>query len=423
MGRLLLPLVARARTLSAAAAPTPNCVTGRLPGRDVIEGRFSLAVRGRGTFRNTPGIHNARRTYCPSAVESGPTLPATSLPVAWSCERQRRPRTRREGRARVTPDGILAMARGFQATRVLLSAVELDLFGHLAGGPLTAPQVAERAGTDARATELLLNALVALGLLGKQGQGFANTPAAGEALVPDAPGSVVPAVQHANRLWDHWSTLSEVLRTGEPADVPERFPDATEVFILAMHVFARQRAAAVVELVDLRGVRRLLDLGGGPGTYACAFARRRPGLEVVLFDRPPVVPIAQRVTASECPGGQIRTVPGDFLSDHLGSGFDLIWASAIIHMLRPEQNRMLFTRCYAALSPGGRLVIQDGIMDESKTHPPDAALFAINMLINTEGGASWSEPEVREWLTGCGFVGVERTDTPTGSALMSGRKA
>jgi len=321
-----------------------------------------------------------------------------------------------------SPERVFGIARGFWQARVLITAVEHDLFTLVARGAETAEQIAEAADTDARATELLLNALVGLALLEKRNGRYSNTPEAQQFLVADSETFVGGAFGHYNCIWDTWSHLDEVVRTGEPAPRSERFPDATERFMTAMARFSRSRTARVLDLIALDGVKRLLDLGGGPGQYACEFARRDSSLEAVVFDRPQVVPIAERGIAAAGLSDRVTAMAGDFLVDDIGHHYDLIFGSAIIHSCSPDENELLFAKCHEALNDGGRLVIQDFILDESKTSPPDAALFAVNMLVNTKRGASWSEPEVREWLERAGFSAVERVDTDVGTTLMIGIK-
>lgn len=320
----------------------------------------------------------------------------------------------------LTSDRILEIARGYWPARVILTAAELDIFDHLGDEPRTSDEVAAAAGTDPRATELLLNALTALGLLTKaQGQ-FANTRAANEYLFGSSPRSLWGPLHHNLYLWKRWSTLTEVMRTGEPV-WRERPPEATESFIMAMHRFAQDRATTVLDHLELQGVYRVLDLGGGPGTYACEFARRSPTVRVTLMDLPDVIPIAQRVIAGDGLSDRIETRVGDYLADDYGEGYNLAFLSAIIHSNSPEEIGMLFRKTHAALAPGGRIVVQDFLMEDDKTTPLSGAIFAINMLVGTPGGATYSESEVRQWLAEAGFSEIERINTGLDASLMVGR--
>jgi len=318
-------------------------------------------------------------------------------------------------------DDMWNTVRAFWPARILLTAVELDIFAIIGEGRSSTGEVAKSARTDRRATELLLNALVAMGYLKKEGKRYENGEVARLHLVKGLPGYLGGALNHSNYLWMTWSHLTEVVRSGKPAE-EEGPAGATEHFIMAMHARAREDAGSIARMIDFTGVRKMLDLGGGPGTYAIEFARRNAGLEAVVFDRVDVVPIAQGIVAEAGIEGQVETMAGNFLKDDIGSGYDLVLVSAIIHSYGPRQNRLILGKVYEALNPGGQVVIRDFIMDERKTEPASGALFAINMLVNTDEGATWSEGEVREWLEGCGFGDITRKDDGSGSPLIIATK-
>jgi len=216
-----------------------------------------------------------------------------------------------------------------------------------------------------------------------------------------------------------------VVRTGRPADlaeINERGPEWIESFLGAMAVFSRARAPQVGAAIGLSGVRRMLDVGGGPGTYDIAFARAEPGLSAVVFDLPNAIHIAERNIAAAGLSDRITTQAGDLRTDEFGSGFDLVFVSAIVHMLSCDENADLVRRCAVALAPGGRLVIQDHIMSEERTSPVPGAIFAINMLVGTEGGSTYTEGEMRAWMEGAGLEGVRRIDLPGPNGLMVGTR-
>ncbi|NLC58422.1 MAG: methyltransferase domain-containing protein [Armatimonadetes bacterium] len=325
-----------------------------------------------------------------------------------------------------TPQAIMEMARGFQESRMLLSAAELDVFTHLAGGRHGAAELAQAIGADARALAALLDALVALGVLEKDRDGtYGNTPTTAQLLVRDAPGSMLAALAHSAHMWERWSALTDVVRSGRPAALPEvnqRGSEWLESFLGAMDVFAREAAPQVAAAVGLSGVRRMLDVGGGAASYAIAFAQAEPELTAVVFDLPNVVPIAQRHIRRAGLEARLTTQAGDYRTDTFGSGFDLALLSAIVHSNSFEENADLVRRCYDALVPGGRLVIRDFIMSPDRTQPAPGALFAINMLVSTEGGGTYTEAEMRAWLETAGFREIQRIDLPGMNALMIGRR-
>lgn len=307
-------------------------------------------------------------------------------------------------------DELMDTMRDFQESRVLLAAVELDLFTAVGEGG-TAGEVAARLGTHPRATEMLLNALVAIGALTKSGGVFRNTAETARFLVAGSPENQRPALMHTVHVWKAWTTLTDCVRAGTavlPPGVEARDEQWTQAFIAAMHRNAMSAAPALVEAVGAKGVRRLLDIGGGSGAYSIAFAQANPELRAEVLDLAAVVPIAQKHIREAGLEGRVTTRVGDLLRDEFGEGYDLILLSAICHMPSPEENHDLLRRCRRALAPGGRIVIRDFILEPDKTAPKAAALFALNMLVNTRAGSTYSEGEYRAWLGEAGFDGIRR---------------
>jgi ubiquinone/menaquinone biosynthesis C-methylase UbiE len=269
-----------------------------------------------------------------------------------------------------------------------------------------------------------MNALCAIGLLVKAEGRFSNTPPAGRFLVQGAP-DFLAALPHTAHLWDTWSTLTQAVRQGRSVmsrPVKAHGAEWLRAFIAAMHWRATRHAPQVVAALDLTGVSRVLDVGGGSGAYAMAFARARGDIEVVVFDLPGVVPLAEEYIRGEGLAPRVRAVAGDFEADPLGDGFDLAFLSAILHGNSPAQNRALLRKAAEALNPRGQLVVQDFIMAEDRTAPPFGALFALNMLVGTQAGDTYTESEVRGWMEEAGIGDVVRRDTAW-SSLMIGRKA
>lgn len=323
-------------------------------------------------------------------------------------------------------DTLSAQARAFQESRVLLTAIELDVFTAVGKGA-TAAAVARRCGTHPRSTEMLLNALTAIGGLRKRGGRFYNTPRTAKLFVAGSPSCERDAWMHTVHLWDRWSNLTECVRQGAPRgrrEAADRGAAWLESFIAAMHRNAQTMAPMVAKAVGLSGVRRMLDVGGGSGAYAIAFAKASRTLQADVLDLPPVLPIAERHIREAGLPGRVRTRPGDLRSGALGENYDLILLSAICHMLTPEENQDLLRRCFAALAPGGRVVIRDFVLNPDKTSPRAAALFSLNMLVGTAGGASYSAPEYRAWLARAGFARIRCIAMPDpSSGLVLGTRA
>lgn len=318
---------------------------------------------------------------------------------------------------------LMQTMQGFQESRILLTAIELDIFTAVGQGA-TAAQAASRIGTNARATETLLNALAAVGALTKKNGAFHNTPDSRRYLVAGSPDNRRPALMHTVDMWRAWAALTECVRNGAavlPPKLEERDQQWTENFIAAMHRGAEGTAGRVVRAVGVAGVRRMLDIGGGSGAYSIAFAKANPRLRAEVLDLASVVPIAQKHIDAAGLADRVITRVGDLRSDDFGRDYDLILLSAICHMLSPEENQDLFRRCRQALAAGGRLVIRDFILEPDKTAPRFAAVFAINMLVGTERGSTYTEAEYAAWLAAAGFPEPTRLD-PSGDLIVAARR-
>jgi SAM-dependent methyltransferase len=153
-----------------------------------------------------------------------------------------------------------------------------------------------------------------------------------------------------------------------------------------------------------------------------AFARARRGITAVVFDLPDVVPLTRGYIQAEGLSAEVETTAGDYLRDPIGTGYDLVFMSAVIHSNSPDENRLLFRKAAEALVPGGRLVVVDFLMEEDRSGPPQAALFALNMLVGTPAGDTYTESEVRSWMAEAGFRDMRRIDSATGTNLVIGTK-
>jgi predicted O-methyltransferase YrrM len=322
------------------------------------------------------------------------------------------------------PDDLTRMIRGYQESRIVLTAIELDLFTAVGDGA-TAEAVAKRCGTDRRATELLLNALVSLSLVRLGGGRYTNAPATAQFLVAGSPDDARIAMRHNLSLWNTWSSLTDAVREGHTAlraEMRSRDDDWTVPFIAAMHRGAAVRAPLVVAALGASPIRRMLDVGGGSGAYAIAFAQAHPALSAVVLDLPTVLPIAANHIGDAGLSKRIATRAGDLRADDLGRDFDLVFLSSICHMLGPDGNRDLLARCARALAPGGRVVIQDFILEPDRAAPRQAVLFAINMLVGTEAGSTYTEEEYASWMTTAGLSAVQRIRLKGPADLMVGTR-
>ncbi|NOY89044.1 MAG: methyltransferase domain-containing protein [FCB group bacterium] len=320
------------------------------------------------------------------------------------------------------PDDLLQLIRSFQESRIILTAIELDIFSHIKK-EATSKQVSQEINTDYRATEMLLNALTALKLLKKKGDIYSCSEVAEQYLTEGGSDDSRLSLMHSVHSWHNWSHLTECVREGtsvtyQKMDIHDE--DWVQAFIAAMDKHAKTRAHQVVNVVGTDGINKMLDIGGGSGAYSIAFASANPHLQVDIFDLPKVIPIAKRHIEKAGLTEQIKTRVGDMHKDDFGTGYDLIFISAICHMNSPQQNLELLQKSFEALNPQGKVVIQDFILNADKTSPQVAAIFSLNMLVVTQAGASYSDVEYRQWLEKTGFTSISRIPLAGPTDLMIG---
>jgi 2-polyprenyl-3-methyl-5-hydroxy-6-metoxy-1,4-benzoquinol methylase len=323
-----------------------------------------------------------------------------------------------------TEEELIQLGRVFQRSRILLTAYELGIFTELGDQQKSAADVAAARSTDPRATDRLMNALVVLGLLEKKDGLFANTSLARAHLVAGQPGYFTQFA-HTNSLWDRWSTLTAAVRNGGTVSRPivgDCGDDRRTAFITAMHHFGRDRAKAVADALDVTNVLRILDVGGASGVYTMELLRKNPEASGAVFDRPEVIPMTRQYIEEAGMTERLSLFPGDFLTTDFGDGYDMVLLFSIVHMLSPDDSRKLVTKCVNALNPGGQLIIKEFVVEDDRTGPPDAVLFALNMLVGTEQGDSYTEAELFDWMKQAGLSRLSRIEPLPGNSLLIGHR-
>jgi len=309
---------------------------------------------------------------------------------------------------RWSPDEILEMARAFQPACVLAAAAELDIFSALAARPTTDKSLASKLGADIRATTILLDALTTLRFLTKSADKYIVPLYIARMLTEESPDNILPALRHQANGLRRWNQLARITQTGKPAkckpSIHGRAADEA-AFIGAMDNFSAPFAESIVKRLK-PDFKHLLDIGGASGTWTIAFLRALPGARATLFDLPSVIPLARRRIAKAGLSDRVTFVAGDYYCDRLPSGADFAWLSAIAHQNSRRQNRALFRKIYSALQNGGALVVRDVVMEPSRTKPLAGAMFAVNMLVATKGGGTYTFDEFREDLADAGFAQV-----------------
>jgi len=308
-----------------------------------------------------------------------------------------------------TADDLAELARAFQAPSILIAAAELDVFSALHCVPATSNELASRIHSDPRATTVLLDALAAMALLAKSGGVYTVPADLAGMLTETGATSILGILRHQGNCMRRWGQLAKVVLTGNAVYDMESVRGAagdTESFIRAMHEISGPLAPGLIESLGPLQFSHLLDIGGASGTWTRAFLQRYPGAKATIFDLPEVIPLAAGVIHAPGMEGRIRLVAGDYLTDDLPGGADLAWVSAIVHQNSREQNRALFLKVFAALLPGGSVLVREVLVDESRTAPVSGAFFAVNMLVGTPRGGTFTFSELRDDLAAAGFVDI-----------------
>ncbi len=314
----------------------------------------------------------------------------------------------------------LSLAEIFQLgyyweTKILLTAVKLDLFSVLAEKQLTAVEIAQRIRGDERALGLLMNALVAMRVLTKEDDRFANTEVARTHLVKASPQYVGHLLLLHDAEWDNWGKLEETVRTGRAPVTRHLFESDPELgtnVLSVLHRIGQQSGPALAKRLELGGAKTLLDLGGGAGTNAIAFCQVYPDLIATVFDLPQTLKTTERTVKEAGLEGRITLFPGDFNRDPLGGPYDVALMSDILHYQDSKANAALVGKTFVHLNAGGRLIIKDRFLDESGTSPAWTTAFAVHILVNTERGRCYRVADAQCWMAEAGFrsiVELERT--------------
>jgi SAM-dependent methyltransferase len=315
------------------------------------------------------------------------------------------------------PALLMQLALAYRASAVLFAASELDVFSALSQGSLGAAALAERLGVRPEPLRLVLEMCVSSGILARDGTRYQNSPTSAAFLVKGRPAYIGDGLRYASDLYPAWGGLVGTVRTGVPAMPPETILGddkvKTRAFVMAMHARARGIGSVLPGDVDLTGRRRLLDVGGGPGTYSMALVRQTPGLTATVLDRPGVLEVTREIVEREGLAGRVSLLPADYLVTPFGSGYDVALLSGMMHRETPDGARLLLRKTFDALDPGGLVVVSDVFFDnDDKNSPSFAASFALNMMLTSEHGSAHAKTEMSRWMGEAGFQAIEVRDMP-----------
>ncbi len=315
------------------------------------------------------------------------------------------------------PALLMQIGLAYRSSAVLFAALDLDVFTPLSTGPKTADEVASACGGQTEAVRLLLEACVAEGLLTAADGRFANTQQADAFLVRGRPAFSASGFKYAENLYPAWGRLSELVRSGRPPMPPEIMlgddKAQTRAFVLAMHERAHGIGSILSHLVDLRGRKRLLDVGGGPGTYSVGLVQQTPGLRATVLDVPGVLEVSRELVDASGSADRVELMPGDYLQSPFGTGYDVVLMSGMMHRETPDSCRLLLRKAFDALDAGGLVIVSDVFFDDDrKRTPPFAVYFALNMMLTSYEGSAHAKTEMMTWMRETGFTGIDTRELP-----------
>jgi SAM-dependent methyltransferase len=322
------------------------------------------------------------------------------------------------------PGELLEISGFFWKTCTLHTAVKLDLFTVIGDESLTAGETAQKIDGAVNGVERLLNALVAMELLDKTDDKFSNTPSGQELLDKASPKYLGHIIMHHHHLLESWSELDQAVKSGKPQRTRSSYSkeEWRESFLMGMFNMAMGMAPHIVPAIDVSNRQHLLDLGGGPGTYAIHYCLANDGLKATVYDLPTTRPFAEKTIQRFKLADRINFMDGNYLEDPVEGNYDVAWLSHILHGEGPDDCRMIIKKAVAALEPGGMIIIHDFILNDSMDGPLFPALFSLNMLLGTESGQSYSEEQIIDMLVAAGVRDIRRIaiTTPNDSGIIVG---
>lgn len=308
-----------------------------------------------------------------------------------------------------SPARIMDLANAFQGSALLLATVETGLFAHVAAHPGSHLEpIARTLSLDIRATHMVLDACCALGLLIKQGEGYHPSPESAAFLAPGQPGDLSGALAYNRTVYPHWGNLSAFLRSGRPVQTPGNHlggsREATRGFVMAMHARAQAMAPAILAHIDLSPHHRMLDLACGPGVFSVLAAARNPELHCTLFDLPRILDVTKSLISNSPAIDRLTLHPGDFHVQPFPGDMDLVTIFGALHQESADAIRKILRGTFAAMVPGGRILVLDMMTDASRTQPAFSTLFSITMGLTTSNGWAFSDTDLASWMCEAGFV-------------------
>lgn len=324
----------------------------------------------------------------------------------------------------MNPGKLLQISSSYWETCTLHAGVKIDVFTLLANHRLGAEDIAGKLKGNARGVEMLLNALTAMELVEKREGKYSNAPASNTFLSKESPKYIGHIIMHHHHLVDSWYQLDKAVLSGKPVRGRMSYQDEEkrESFLMGMFNMAMNLAPAIVSKIDLSTRRYLMDLGGGPGTYAIHFCLRNPQLKAAVYDLPTTRSFAEKTIANFDLTDRIDFMEIDYLEENIEGVYDVAWLSHILHGEASDDCRRIINKAVSVLEPGGIIIIHDFILNNTMDGPLFPALFSLNMLLGTPEGQSYSEMQLREMLEDAGVKEIRRIffESTNDSGIITG---
>jgi ubiquinone/menaquinone biosynthesis C-methylase UbiE len=324
----------------------------------------------------------------------------------------------------------MQFAWGYSVPLMIEAALEHRVFDLLDAGPKSVEDLSAQTGASARGLRAIMNALVSFQLLAKDAQQrYALTPESAAFLVSGKPGFQGGIFKHiSDQLLPKWMQLRQIVRTGRPATAVNQEGEGAAFFqqfvedIFPMSYPAARALGEALGLAQANAPVRVLDLAAGSGVWGIALAQRSPHVTVTAVDWPGVLPATRRITARLGVADRFQMVPGDLLTADFGSGHHIATLGHILHSEGEQRSLQLLKKTFAALAPGGTIAVAEFLANDDRTGPPNAMIFAVNMLVNTEHGDTFTFPQISRWLTDAGFTHLRQLQAPGPSPLILATK-
>lgn len=324
-----------------------------------------------------------------------------------------------------TPERLMQLAWSFAPPLIVEAAVRHGVFERLDQGPRSAAQLAAETGASIRGLAGILNVLVGLQLVDREGDRYLLTPESAAFLVSSRPGYRGLFFRHiSEQLLPRWLQLNEIVRTGRPARHVNQEEEGAEffaAFVESLFPISLAAASALGEHLGIPGASApvsVLDIGAGSGVWSIALAKQSPHVRIHAVDWPRVLEVTKRVAARHKVEDRLTTAPGEFAEADFGGGHQVATVGHILHSEGRDRSRRLLKKIWSALAPGGTIAIQEFVPNDDRTGPLPPLIFAVNMLVNTDEGDTFTFGEMSAWLEEAGYTNPRLLDVPAVSPLV-----